>query len=117
MKSKLFQITIIALTAAALGLPAMAAEKSEEALKSQAKVSEKAAAKIALTKVPNGKIKAAELEKENGLLVWSFDIAVPKSQKITEIQVDARTGKVVRQEVETQAQEAAEEHAEKAKKK
>lgn len=114
---KLFQLTVIALSAAAFGLSAIAAEESEAALKAQAKVSEKTAAKIALTKVPNGKIKSAELEKEHGLLVWSFDIAVPNSRKIAEIHVDARTGKIVRQEVETKAQEAEEARTEKAKKK
>ena len=57
--------------------------------------------KIALAKVPQGKIKEAELEEENGKLVWSFDIATPHSKDITEVQVNAVTGEIVSVEKET----------------
>jgi uncharacterized membrane protein YkoI len=48
------------------------------------------------------------LEKEHGRLVWSFDIAQPSTQDITEVQVDAKTGQVVSIEKETPAKEAKE---------
>jgi hypothetical protein len=43
-------------------------------------------------------------------LIWSFDIGMPHSKDITEVQVDAKTGKIVNVQVETpqdQAREAA----------
>ena len=73
-----------------------------------AKVGREEAARTALAKVPRGKIEAAELEKENGRTVWSFDISNPKSADITEVQVDAVSGKIVSVTIETPQHEAAE---------
>jgi uncharacterized membrane protein YkoI len=61
---------------------------------------------IALKKAP-GKVKSAELEKEHGKLIYSFDIATSK-KAITEVNVDAMNGKIVAVQQETPAQEAAE---------
>ena len=74
-------------------------------LEAQAKISRADAEKIALAKVPNGTIKEAELEKEKGKLIWSFDIATPGSKDITEVHVNAVTGEVVGVEKETPAQQ------------
>ena len=60
----------------------------------QAKVSHAEAEKLALAQAPNGKVEKFEIEKENGKLVWSFDIATPGSPNITEVQIDAVTGQV-----------------------
>jgi PBP1b-binding outer membrane lipoprotein LpoB len=77
-------------------LAGCASEKQEQAeLQAQAKVTRADAEKTALTKAPNGTIKEGELEKEHGKLIWSFDIATPDSQDITEVAVDAMTGDVV----------------------
>ena len=70
-----------------------------------AKLSRADAQAIALAKVPGGTVKEGELEKEHGRLIWSFDIATPGTANITEIQVDAQTGEVVSQEIETPAAE------------
>ncbi len=106
------------LLSSALGFSAAnAAEESEAALKAQAKITLEEASKTALEKVPGGKIKSSELEKERGKLVWSFDISMPKSKNITEVQVDANTGKVVSVEVETPEQQVKEAAADKAEKK
>ena len=106
------------LLTSALGFSAaVAADESEAALKAQAKITKEAAAKTALAKVPDGKIKSSELEKEKGKLIWSFDISMPKSKNITEVQVDAITGKVISVEVETPEQQAKEAADDKAKKK
>ena len=64
-------------------------------LQAQAKVTRADAEKTALAKVPGGSIKEGGLEKENGKLIWSFDIATPGTKDITEVQVDAVTGEVV----------------------
>ena len=83
-------------------------------LMAQAKISKEVAQQTALAKVPGGTVKEGELEKENGKLIWSFDIAIPGSQDIKEVAVDAITGDVIAVETETpadQAKEAAEDAA------
>ena len=113
MKSTNLISTLLALVvSAALGLTsATAKDKDDPKLLAKAKISKAAAEKTALTKAPDGTVKDAELEEENGKLVWSFDIARPGTKDITEVQVDAITGKIVLVEVETpkdQAKEARE---------
>ncbi len=44
--------------------------------------------------------KKANLEKEHGKLIWSFDIATPDSKEITEVNVDAIDGSIVSVEKE-----------------
>jgi ABC-type thiamine transport system substrate-binding protein len=61
---------------------------------------------VALKKAP-GHVKSAELEKEHGKLIYSFDIATSKSA-ITEVNVDAMNGKIVAAQQESAAKEAAE---------
>jgi uncharacterized membrane protein YkoI len=95
-----------------------AAKKETQAqLQAEAKVTQAAAQKTALAKVANGKIKSSELEREHGKLVWSFDISTPGSKNITEVQVDAKTGKIVAVEVETPKDQAKEKAADKKEKK
>ena len=89
------------------------AEESQAVLKKEAKVTEAQARSIALAKVVNGTVKSSELEKEHGKLIWSFDIATPKSQNITEVQVDAKTGVIVSMQIETPAKQAKEAQSEK----
>ena len=76
-------------------------QNKQAKLMAEAKVSQDAAAKTALAKVPNGTIKESELEKEHGKLIWSFDVSTPDSKDITEVNVDAITGDVVSVEKET----------------
>ena len=70
-----------------------------------AKLSRADAQAITLAKVPGGTVKEGELEKEHGRLVWSFDITTPGTVDVIEVQVDAQTGEVVSQEIETPAAE------------
>ena len=81
----------------------------------EAKVSKETAEQTALTKVPNGTIKEAEIEKEHGKLIWSFDVATPDAKDITEVNVDAITGNVVSVEKEAAESEAKEAAGEKDK--
>jgi uncharacterized membrane protein YkoI len=118
MKSKLIQLIMCLVLIAGFSLSvAVAADESQAALKAQAKITQKEATKTALTKVPNGKIESAELEKEHGKLIWSFDISMPNSKNITEVQVDAKTGKIVSTKVETPKDQAKEAAADKKQKK
>jgi uncharacterized membrane protein YkoI len=70
-------------------------EAAQSQFMAETKVGKEAAQQTALAKIPNGAIKEGELEKENGKLQWSFDVATPGSKDITEVNVDAMTGEVI----------------------
>jgi hypothetical protein len=114
---KLIKASIIALALAASWTPFnLWAQQSEAELLKQTRVTKHQAKKIALARVKGGTIKSAELEKENGVLIWSFDVAQPGKKDVTEVWVDATTGKITAVDVETpigQRKEAAEEKAKK----
>jgi uncharacterized membrane protein YkoI len=97
-----------ALVVTCLALFVSGCTTSNEKLAAQAKITRAQAEQTALAHVPGGKITEGELEKENRKLVWSFDIATPGTQDITEIHVDALTGQIVARETETPAQQAQE---------
>src|SRR5215471_2140512 len=114
---KLINGSIVALALLASSIPFnWWAEQSEGELLKQARITKHQAKKIALARVKHGTIKSAELEKENGVLIWSFDIARPGKKDVTEVQVDATTGKITAVEFETplaEKKEAAEDKANK----
>jgi len=93
----------------AAGAQTQAPKKSKipVALKKDAKISIEAARATALKKVP-GEIQEEELEKENGRLVYSFDIRATGRKDITEVQVSAIDGSIVSVEKEDAASEARE---------
>jgi uncharacterized membrane protein YkoI len=66
----------------------------------------KRAKQIAMEQV-KGKIKSSELEKEKGKMIYSFDIRNTKGG-ITEVNIDAYTGKVIEVQVENAKDEARE---------
>jgi hypothetical protein len=70
-------------------------------------------ARATATAKASGKVKSAELEKEHGKLVYSFDIETDAG--IREIQVDAYSGDIVSDQVETAADESREAAAERKK--
>jgi uncharacterized membrane protein YkoI len=76
-------------------------EASQANLEAKAKITKVDAETTALAKAPGGTVKEAELEKEDGVLVWSIDITTPGSKDITEVLVDAKTGKVISTETES----------------
>jgi len=112
----LLTITVVA----SLGLCAAFAgdkEKDQAQLESKAKITKAEAQKTALEKAADGTVKDAELEEEGGKLIWSFDIARPGTKDITEVNVDAITGKIVNVEIETPKDKAKEEKEDAAKEK
>ena len=120
MKTKVIICSWLAgLLACASVTTVVAGEKTDKKskLEAKAKLTKADAQKIALAKVPNGKVKEAELEEEKGKLVWSFDIATPGTKDITEILVDAVTGDIVATEKETPADQKKEKQAKKAEQK
>lgn len=68
---------------------------------SRATLTPDSAIKIALARVPGGTITEAELEEEDGRLIYSFEIKVAGKTGEDEVHVDARTGEVVKQEHES----------------
>jgi uncharacterized membrane protein YkoI len=90
-------------------------EAKQAKLATEARVSKDDAEKTALARVPNGAIKEAEIEKEHGKLIWSFDLTTPDTKDITEVNVDAITGDVVSVEQEAAESEAKEAAGEKNK--
>ena len=91
------------------------ARRSEQAqLRSEAKISRDSAQKIALAQVPNAKVTRRQLERQNGTVVYSFDLKVKGQSGFEEVNVSAIDGSVVSKEHETPKQEAAERKAEKA---
>ncbi len=83
-------------------------EGSEAALQKEAKITEAAARATALKEVPTGTVKKYELERENGKLIYSYDISVPGKTGIEEVAVNAIDGTVVTHEHETPKAERAE---------
>lgn len=79
-----------------------AAKKDTPAsLRKEAKISMTTARRSALKEVPNGKVQSAELERENGKLIYSFDIKVAGKAGIEEVNIDGMTGALVAHEHET----------------
>jgi uncharacterized membrane protein YkoI len=67
---------------------------------SRATLAPDSAIKIALARVPGGTIADAELEEEDGRLIYSFEIKVAGKSGEDEVHIDAATGEVVKQEHE-----------------
>ena len=88
------------------------AEKAK--LAKQAKITMERAREIALARVP-GTVEEAELEREKGKLVYSFDIRNDRGT-ITEVEVNATDGTVVSVEEEDEQEEAEEQRREESKK-
>ena len=103
--------------AAQVAKPATARRETMKQLRAEAKITEKAARATALAQVPGGRIQKHELERENGKLVYSYDIATKGKAGIDEVQIDAITGAVVSNTHETPAMEKAEKKADRAEKK
>jgi uncharacterized membrane protein YkoI len=88
--------------------PSFVLKEAKPGLKARATLPADSAVGIALGRVPGGKILEAEVEEEHAHLVYSFDIQETGKPGIREIQVDARTGKVVSDERESETDEQAE---------
>ena len=92
-----------------------AKHETEAQLKAEAKIPEATARATALAKVPGGKVKKHELEREHGKLLYSYDIATPGKSGIDEVQVDAITGAVIGDVVHESAAAERKEAAQEAK--
>lgn len=70
-------------------------QEDEPGLLAQATIKADSAEKIALASVPGGQVVKREIEREDGKLVYSFDITVAGQPDKKEVKIDAMTGAVV----------------------
>lgn len=96
---------------------AVAVTEESPGLLKQARISADSARKVALARVPGSRVKAAEIEREKGRLIYSFDLVSDGKTGVDEVAVDAKTGAVIAVEHETPADEATEVAKDKAKSK
>lgn len=71
-----------------------------KALLHEARITEDSAAKVAMARIPNGRIRAVELEREHGKLIYSYELKVPHRSGVEEVNVNAIDGSVVNVEHE-----------------
>ncbi len=94
--------------------------ETQAELMKEAKISMRSAKAIALAKVPGATLESGEIERENGRLIYSFDLKTPGRAGIDEVNVDAITGKLVgrtqHETPKTERKETKQEAKEKAKK-
>ena len=111
-KSTIASLTAIVVAATAAHAQGTYKREIPDSLAAKAKITEAAAAATAQKRFPKGAIQGVELEREDGHLKYSYDIATPGKSGIDEVDVDALTGKIIAVEHETPEQmkkEAAEE--------
>ena len=112
----------IVLFALAMGAPALIAQgvkvsESKPGLLKQAKITADSAIAVAKATLPKATISEAEIEQENGKLIYSFDMKTAGKSGIDEVNVDALTGKLVgKPQHESAADEKKEADADAAKK-
>jgi hypothetical protein len=96
--------------AGALAGPAAKVRVKEErpGLLARARVEPQAAAAIAQTKLPKAREVSAELEEENGRLIYTFDFKTKGKSGTDEVNVDATTGEITAVEHESPSAEAKE---------
>ena len=115
MKAHHLAALLVSLGASHLSAQSVTVKEDAPGLLKQAKVTSQAATATALARVPGGKVTAAEIEREDGKLIYSFDISTTGKTGIDEVHVDALTGNVLKVAHETPADEAKEVKADKAK--
>ena len=86
----------------------LAADSAQKSSAIDARITRAEAEKAALARVPGGKLKGAQLERENGRLIWSIDILTLLTKKVAAIQVDAHSGQVLSKLVQNPADRAEE---------
>jgi uncharacterized membrane protein YkoI len=117
MRYPAFRAALLALFLAAPVARAQAVpvKEARPGLLSQAKITPDSATRVAQARLPKAKVQQAEIEVEDGRLIYSFDMKVPGKSGIEEVQVDAKTGALLGIEHEDAAAEAREREADSAK--
>ena len=97
MKRISWALAFIAIAASAPQLMAQGVKVSESkpGLLKKAKITPDSAIAVAKATLPKATISSAEIEQENGKLIYSFDMKTAGKSGIDEVNVDAMTGKRV----------------------
>jgi hypothetical protein len=98
---------ILIVTLSAFGISSGVASDKNDA-KHPAKITKVTGERIAVTKVPGGRIRSAELEIARGQPFWSVYIAKTGSKNAKEIRVDAASGKILAVQTERPEDQAEE---------
>lgn len=90
-------VTVAAIALAGSVAHAQATYKRDipDSLGKQAKIAESAAAATAQARFPKAKIEAVELEREDGKLLYSYELKTAGKTGVDEVNVDAITGKII----------------------
>ena len=107
MKPKDFLRSVILIVALSAFISSGVASDKNEAKHSN-KITKARAERIALTKVPGGIIRSAELETARGQHFWSVYTAKPGSKNSKEIRVDAKSGQILAVQTERPGDQAEE---------
>jgi hypothetical protein len=108
-------LCVLAVSATVASAQSVTVKEEKAGMLKQAKITADAATATALAKVAGGKVQSVHIEKEDGKLVYSFDIKVKGKSGIEEVLVDAMTGAVVSVDHESPADEAKEAKEDQAK--
>ena len=81
-------------------LSGCATEKTQAQLQAMARLTQGDAEQVAAPKVPGGTLHEAELEEEDGKVVWSLEYTMPGTNMVTEVEVDAVSGEILAVEQE-----------------
>jgi hypothetical protein len=100
-ETKMRTVLILAAVSTLIGTPLLAKTSTP-------RIGEPAARATALARVKDGEVKANELMTEHGRLIYSYDISQPGKNGVSEVKINARTGKVVSIHHESVAAERAE---------
>lgn len=88
--------------------PHIKVKEETPGLLAKARITGDSAYALATRRVPGGKAAEAELEMEDGRLVYSFDLAIAGKKGVEEVLVDAVSGAIVSVEHESPKAEARE---------
>ena len=112
VKTLIADLATMAIASAAAGAQQQPAPKYARDLPAklvkEARITEDVAAATALKAVPGGKIDKMELEKEDGKLLYSYDIKLAGKTGVEEVHVDAISGELLKSVHESPADEKAE---------
>lgn len=107
-------IAFVAVTLSAQPAKPVKVKEDKPGLLKLAKISADSAIAIARATLPGATISSAEIENEDSALIYSFDMKIAGKKGTEEVHIDAKTGKVLKQEHEDAAAEKKEKAAEKA---
>lgn len=111
MRTRILLLAALLLCAsqpARVGAQAPKKNETQAELQKQARMTMKDARALAEKTVPGATIQAGEIERENGKLIYSFDMKIAGKSGIDEVNIDAMTGKLVSKHHESPADEAKE---------